>query len=198
MDKKVFTLTDEQKTISGRNRTALRKKLGIDGNPNLVLHHKDPNLRWEDVDRYILWQEEDIIVLTKGEHTKLHHELWKQSDYYSSVMSEAVKGRVAWNKGKHYKQKNPSKTPPWNKGKCLKGKYSFDKSDETKKKMSQSALEYYKTHDGHALGKHWFNNGERETYAFECPEGFVKGRLKRYAELPQSEVAEQEDKKPLG
>ena len=27
-------------------------------------------------------------------------------------------------------------------------------------------------------GKHWFNNGIIETYAFECPEGFVKGRLK--------------------
>ena len=27
-------------------------------------------------------------------------------------------------------------------------------------------------------GKYWFNNGIIETYAFECPEGFVKGRLK--------------------
>ena len=34
---------------------------------------------------------------------------------------------------------------------------------------------------GHGMaskGKHWFNNGIIETYAFECPEGFVKGRLK--------------------
>ena len=29
-----------------------------------------------------------------------------------------------------------------------------------------------------AKGKHWYNNGEREMYAFDCPDGFVKGRLK--------------------
>lgn len=27
-------------------------------------------------------------------------------------------------------------------------------------------------------GKHWYNNGEIQTFAFECPEGFVPGRLK--------------------
>ena len=26
-------------------------------------------------------------------------------------------------------------------------------------------------------GKHWFNNGIRNVTAFECPEGFVKGRI---------------------
>lgn len=31
---------------------------------------------------------------------------------------------------------------------------------------------------GAAAGKHWFNNGMLETYAFECPEGFDKGRLR--------------------
>lgn len=41
-------------------------------------------------------------------------------------------------------------------------------SEETRKKMS-------KTH----RGKHWFNNGEKELYAFECPEGFVPGRMKK-------------------
>lgn len=30
---------------------------------------------------------------------------------------------------------------------------------------------------GAAAGKHWFNNGMLETYAFERPEGFVRGRL---------------------
>lgn len=42
--------------------------------------------------------------------------------------------------------------------------------------------EWLKNHrTGHGMaskGKHWFNNGIIETYAFECPEGFVKGRLK--------------------
>lgn len=41
-------------------------------------------------------------------------------------------------------------------------------SEESRKKMSQSRK-----------GQHWFNNGITSTRAFECPEGFVPGRLKR-------------------
>lgn len=26
-------------------------------------------------------------------------------------------------------------------------------------------------------GKHWYNNGRKELFAYECPDGFVKGRL---------------------
>ena len=40
-------------------------------------------------------------------------------------------------------------------------------------------LKKHRTGRGQAsLGKHWFNNGIIETYDFECPEGFTKGRLK--------------------
>lgn len=64
-------------------------------------------------------------------------------------------------------------------------------SEETKKRMSEAM-----TGNKHALGKkyseearerlseshkglHMWNNGERNTWSKECPEGFVKGRLKR-------------------
>lgn len=29
------------------------------------------------------------------------------------------------------------------------------------------------------LGKCWFNNGSNEVKAYSCPEGYVKGRIKR-------------------
>lgn len=45
-------------------------------------------------------------------------------------------------------------------------------SEETKKKLSES-------NKGKNKGKHWFNNGIIETYAFECPEGFIPGMLRR-------------------
>ena len=39
-------------------------------------------------------------------------------------------------------------------------------SNETKKKMSEAAM-----------GKHWYNNGIKQTLAYECPYGFFPGRL---------------------
>ena len=38
------------------------------------------------------------------------------------------------------------------------------------------------------LGKHFYNDGLRETFAFECPSGFTKGRLPRtYNTRPKGE-----------
>ena len=30
-----------------------------------------------------------------------------------------------------------------------------------------------------AFGRHWYNNGEKNVYAYECPEGYIKGMLKK-------------------
>lgn len=53
------------------------------------------------------------------------------------------------------------------------GHYDYLKSPERAKKISDSQ----KGREGIAKGKNWFNNGTSETYAFECPTGFIKGRL---------------------
>lgn len=55
---------------------------------------------------------------------------------------------------------------PWNKGK----KQCF--SEETRHKLSEKSKTSHK-------GYHWYHNDERETYAPECPVGFVSGRLRR-------------------
>lgn len=39
-------------------------------------------------------------------------------------------------------------------------------TDEVRRKMSEAKKE-----------RHWYNNGVTSVTAFECPEGFVKGRL---------------------
>lgn len=79
------------------------------------------------------------------------------------------KGNIPWNKGKKGLQ------TPWNKGmswssntkikisKSLKGKTL---SDERKEQMSVSRK-----------GKHWYNNGIKEVFCFECPNGYKRGRL---------------------
>ena len=48
-------------------------------------------------------------------------------------------------------------------------------TEEDKKRKSESN----KGKHGQSKGSHWYNNGEYEIMAFECPEGFVKGRLKK-------------------
>ena len=45
-------------------------------------------------------------------------------------------------------------------------------SEETKRKISEATK--YKN-----IGRSWFNNGIKNVFVKECPEGFVKGRLKK-------------------
>ncbi len=49
------------------------------------------------------------------------------------------------------------------------------KTSEYRKKMSNLKMGC----SGSAKDKFWFNNGSKETYSFECPLGFIKGRLPR-------------------
>lgn len=187
MEKRV-NLTEEQRKTSNRNRDAMRRKLGIVGT-GLVLHHIDPELRYNDIERYIEWREEDLTIMTLSEHSALHMALLKNDPYYSAYMSQQTKGKEPWNKGKHYKQRTTNRKPVSDEtrkqiSERMKGR-KF--SEETKAKLSASL----KGRVGSATGKHWFNNGITETYAFDCPDGFTKGRLdrkmKRYAELTQNE-----------
>ena len=69
-------------------------------------------------------------------------------------------------KKKHPTEKTRKKMSEANKGKN-NGFYGKKHSDDTKKKLS----ELHK-------GRHWYNNGEISVMCFECPDGFVPGRLK--------------------
>ena len=46
------------------------------------------------------------------------------------------------------------------------GRYGKPTSDSTKFLISKASK-----------GRHWYNNGIQNAYEFECPEGFVKGRI---------------------
>ena len=104
-------------------------------------------------------------------------------------ISEAVKGRKAWNKGKHASEESCRKMSEAHKGKPSgnKGKHA---SDEAKKKMSEAhkgkkrseedkrkISESLKGHKAWSKGRKWYTNGTESVQAFECPEGYVKGRI---------------------
>ena len=67
-------------------------------------------------------------------------------------ISMSLKGRPCHNKGK----------PAWNRGK--------QHSIETKKKISERSFMT-------SAGRHWYNNGVKDVFVKECPEGFTAGRL---------------------
>ena len=68
--------------------------------------------------------------------------------------------------GKHHSEESKNKNSEAHKGKKF--------SEETKKKIGE-ANKGNKYH----LGKHWYNNGKISKRAYECPEGFVPGRLQK-------------------
>ena len=111
---------------------------------------------------------EELIFLTIKEH-KVFNKGKKRSDETRRKLSEANYGKHLSEetkkkmreakKGKKRSEETREKLREANKGKKL--------SEETKKKMSEAKK-----------GRHWFNNGEVNKLCFECPEGFVPGRLR--------------------
>ena len=104
----------------------------------------------------------ELIFLTRGEHTKLHNT--------GKHISEETRKKISkFHKGKSLTEEHRRKLSEAKKGNTIwKGKLH---TEETRKKMSNS-------HKGQNKGTHWYNDGKINVCAFECPEGFVKGRLK--------------------
>ena len=106
-------------------------------------------------------------------------------------MREAKKGKPGPNKGKKFSEETRRKMAEAAKGRTFseetrrklreanKGK-KF--SEETKKKMSEAhknMSEEHKKNIGEVMkGMRWYNNGEINIRAKECPPGFIPGRIK--------------------
>lgn len=67
--------------------------LTIGNAQGLVLHHKDPDLMVNDIDRYNEWRPEDLVVLTRQEHAAIHHAGKKRPGWVGKKISEARKGK---------------------------------------------------------------------------------------------------------
>ena len=115
----------------------------------------------------------ELIFLTQKEHRALHNTLafkgkttWMKGKHHTEEAKQKIsianKGQTPWNKGKHHSAETKRKMAIANKGK--------HHSNEAKQKIS----EYVKM-------CHWFNNGIKNVFVKECPEGFVRGMLKRKA-----------------
>lgn len=109
----------------------------------------------------------ELIFLTPEEHKSLHRK--------GKILSAETRRKISdSHKGKILSEETKRKLSEANKGNTYhKGKKH---SEESLRKMSDS-------HKGHpptkgSKGMHWYNNGIINSFTYECPEGFVKGRLK--------------------
>ena len=129
----------------------------------------------------------ELIFLTSLEHNRLHKLGKHHSEESRNKISEANKGKCLSaetrkklseaNKGKHLSAETRKKLSETNKGKHF--------SEESCKKMSEAKKgkhlsEEHKRKIGYVTkGTNWYNNGVICVRAKTCPEGFVKGRIKR-------------------
>ena len=68
------------------------EKRGLVNHRGLVLHHKDVNLKKNDYLRYIEWRLEDLEIMDKREHLKLHHTSLRYSDATKEKMRQKKLG----------------------------------------------------------------------------------------------------------
>ena len=99
----------------------------------------------------------ELIFLTTLEHTRLHQLGKHHSAETRKKMSEAQKG-------KHRSAETRKKMSEAKKNML----------DETKRKISAALLG-----NTAVSGTYWYNNGKINTRSKKCPEGFVKGRIKK-------------------
>lgn len=127
-------MTDEQRRISDRNRYLTWKHFYPEGKGKAKkgyhLHHVDKTLRHNDIERYIQWNPEDLVMLTSAEHQSLHHKGQKFSEESRRKMSEAHKGVPLSEETRRKMSEVHKGLNTWMTGRRL--------SDETRHKMSES------------------------------------------------------------
>lgn len=180
-------MTKEQSYISYHNHKIAKKHFNLP--KGWVLHHINPDWKKNDVERYIQWNIDDLQPMTRGDHQRLHMALAVErgdtkkyghaiTDEEKRHLSELYKGRPSPNKGNHY-HKTPEAIE-----KTRQAHLGSHRSEESKQKM-RDASKHLRTRG--STGMHWFNNGEINVFAYECPEGFVKGRIVRQHRGNQSD-----------
>ena len=116
-----------------------------------IIHHIDHNPLNDSLD--------NLKLMTRSEHISHHMK--------DKIVSEETKQKISiGNIGKH----NPSDETRKRMSESHKGK---NLSEERKQNISDSLK-------GIGKGKHWYNNSVINCFTFECPEGFVPGRIKKH------------------
>lgn len=174
---------------------------------NLHFWHAIQKYGWDNIKHEILFEgltedeaknkEKELIAKYKSNNGKYGYNLteggdgtygYKHTDKTKEKCRQARLGKTPWNKGKHTTEEAKEKSRLSHSGK--------HHTEQTKEKIRQGMLgennPMYGKHmseewkrkqsermKGKNKGKKWWNNGEEEIPAFDCPSGFIAGRLKK-------------------
>lgn len=105
---------------------------------------------------------DELIFLTSREHYSLHNK-GESNPMYGKHLSEETKKKIS-EAHKNISEETRKKMSEAKKGKRV--------SEETRNKMSEA-----KKGNTNTKGMHWYNNGKINKVCYECPDGFVPGRL---------------------
>ena len=119
--------TEEQYYESLRNHKKVTEQLKVPS--GYVLHHRDPAWKREDPARYVKWNLEDLELMTKSEHTKLHNTGIK-NPMYGRKHSEESKNKMRGTFSEEHKQKLRD---------AWMERRKKPISEETRKRMSQAS-----------------------------------------------------------
>ena len=142
-----------------------------DLNQTWQCHHRreleTPRKKLIEIGEYYQRPASELIFLTKSEHRALHNKGNKYS--LGKLRSDETKLKMS-EAHKNMSEETRKKLSEAQKG----NKYRLGKpcSEETKQKISNSTK-----------CLRWFNNGIKSVFVKECPEGFVRGRLKKVKQL---------------
>lgn len=143
------------------------------------IHHKNLNKLDDRLD--------NLVRLTINEHGQIHSFKENNPMYHKEFTNEHKQHLSQAAKGNHKSKEHKEKIRISNIGKN-KGKHP---TEYARLKMSLSrrgnknALGYKHTKESKLkisegqIGKHWYNNGTVNKFAYECPEGFVPGKLSK-------------------
>ena len=123
-------------------------------------HRRGANITQKELislGQYYNISSDELVFLTTAKHNQLHH--------IGRHHTEDSKKRIsAASKGRHHTEEARKKMSDAAKGK--------PKTKEHKKKIAEAARI-------NSMGRHWYNNGKENKFCYECPDGFVPGRIKK-------------------
>lgn len=122
------------------------------------------------MDMYYHRPANEFIFLTKAEHNRLHnYSIGGDFTKPGMKMSKEFCEKSSAGLKKHYETHDV-----WNKGVARTDEEKQKISERTKAAMARPEIRAKLATN---KGKHWYNNGIKTITAYECPDGFVPGRL---------------------